>query len=108
MGHVKTGAYSVSEEKGFLTDFNSIQSFLEDERNLEQFDVENLKKLDFDPIHFSEEASLAYLIGYLLLHTILSKKSKCEECKKAFVISIENDDQKVNSIIKAREYKAGA
>ena len=86
MGHVKTGAYNVSEERGFLTDFNTIQSFLEDEKNLEQIDIENLKKLDFDPIHFSEEVSLAYLVGYLLLHTILSKRSKCEICIKAFVI----------------------
>ena len=31
MGHVKTGAYNVSEERGFLTDFNTIQSFLEDD-----------------------------------------------------------------------------
>ena len=67
------------------------------------------KKLrKFAPRDFAELASLAYLVGYLLKVTILTDKSNCKNCALLFVVDFEKDDQEVNSLITAREYKAGA
>ena len=108
MGGVKNGAYTVTDKRGFLTDFKSIEKFLEEEKKEDQLDIENLKELKVTPIGFFEESALAHITGYLLLHTILTKRSKCKDCVAAYVVNFENDNQEVNSIIAARDYKEGA
>ena len=108
MGHGKRGNYGVNENRGFLTDFNSIKQFLDEEKKVEEYDIESLNALEFAPRDFAELASLAYLVGYLLNVTILTEKSNCKACALVFVVDFEKDDQEVNSLITAREYKAGA
>ena len=104
----KHGAYGFNEERGFLTDFKSIKKFLDDEKKIEETDIETLNALEFAPRDFAELASLAFLVGYLLKVTILTEKSNCNICAQLFVVDFEKDDQEVNSLITAREYKAGA
>ena len=108
MGHGKHGSYGVNEKRGFLTDFKSIKQFLDEEKHVEETDIANLNALEFAPRDFAELASLAYLVGYLLKVTILTDKSNCKNCALLFVVDFEKDDQEVNSLITAREYKAGA
>ena len=108
MGHGKHGSYGVNDERGFLTDFKSIKQFLDEEKHVEETDIANLNALEFAPRDFAELASLAYLVGYLLKVTILTDKSNCKNCALLFVVDFEKDDQEVNSLITAREYKAGA
>ena len=58
-------------------------------------------------MNLAEEASLSFLNGYFLGKIVLKKKKPCNECCKAFVTDLD-DDQVVNSLIDQLEYKEGA
>ena len=108
MGNVAHANVEVDQNATWLTDLQDLKN-VENEHNKEH--IETKADIDFlkakkitDTV---EQSSLAYLSGYILKKTIAGKKStsQCPECEKAFVVSIESDDQSVNSLITLKEYK---
>ena len=122
------GSYQKDDSTNYLTDlkaFKEAQQRMEEER-VAAMDEDNIKaegdefQEAFEDAEFAEAIAadlvveeddaeinaLAYLAGYLLHKTIMTR-SKCKTCQEAFV-GDENDEQAANELIRLRDYRVGA
>ena len=108
MGDVENPNSDANVESPFMTSITELKEMHKKEEQEATKDLEiDMSFVKSYKLNLAEEASLSFLNGYFLSKIILKKQKPCQECCKAFITDL-SDDQTVNSLINQLEFKEGA